>query len=91
MGGGGGGGGSGFFLLVCYTHGFFMLLSEMHAPFKQPYFPNTASRQLLLPHAAFTRQLHLQSTFSLHILLLDNHIFGVFHGNLSSHICIQLV
>ena len=30
---------------ICYTHGLFMLLSEMHAPFKQPYFPNTASRQ----------------------------------------------
>ena len=89
---GGGGGGSGFFLLVCYTHGFFMLLSEMHAPFKQP---NTASRQPLLPHAAFTRlAIYIQlahAAFSLHMLLLDNHIFGVFHGNLSSHICIQLV
>ena len=64
-GGGGGGGGSGFFLLVCYTHGFFMLLSEMHAPFKQPYFiqhPDSHCFRMLHSHYNYTCNLHSACT-----------------------------
>ena len=56
---------------------------------------NNHTFQIQHPDSHCFRMLHSHNnntTFSLHMLLLDNHnILGVFHGNLSSHICIQLV
>ena len=79
------GGGSGFFLLHMVFSCYFQKCMR-HS--------NHHTFQIQHPDSHCFRMLHshdLQSTFSVHMLLLDNHIFGVFHGNLSSHICIHLV